>query len=137
LPAVAFPGLAAGLAFRRDGVGAPQALASRRIVGIDKPADAELAACDAGDDFVAQRKRGRGDAVALQRILDLDLPEKGSGAGVERDQGAIQRAEEEPVTKHRNPAVDAVGLVRIGDFLTPVIAPELAAGPSIERHECT
>src|SRR6266478_3560120 len=47
------PGLAAGLARRRDRIGAPQPLAARGVESRDPIAHAVVAACSADDDLVA------------------------------------------------------------------------------------
>src|SRR4029077_14630708 len=75
LPGVRFlPGVAAGLAGRRDGVGLPRRLAGLRVERLDEAANAELAAGNADQDFAFDDERGHCRVVALLPILDLGLP---------------------------------------------------------------
>src|SRR5262249_18389036 len=76
LPAVLaiLPGLVAGLAFARDGVGPPCGLAGVEVGRFDIAADAELAAGGADDGEVADDQRRDRQRFADRGVGDLALP---------------------------------------------------------------
>src|SRR5690606_28943442 len=81
---VVLPGLRAGLARRRDGIGPPQLRAVLDAVGGDVVARAGIAAGAADDDLVAddQRRRGQVEAGILRRIVRLDSVDQLAGLGI-------------------------------------------------------
>src|SRR6202011_2927018 len=68
------PGLVAGLAGARDGVGAPRHLAGVEVGRLDIAADAELAAGGADDREIADDERRGCQRLADRRLGDLALP---------------------------------------------------------------
>src|SRR5690606_6967642 len=62
--AVGGPGLRAGLARLRHGVGAPALLPGLQVPAVDVPANAELTACGSGDEGVLDDQRGERGALA-------------------------------------------------------------------------
>src|SRR4029077_8777184 len=133
LPAGAEPRVVAELARTRHGVPTPQPPAARGVVGIEEPARAELAAGDPDEDLVLHDERRTRDAVAEHRVGDLDLPERRSGARVERDQCRVERADVQPVAEDGHAAIERVDLVGILDFLRARVSPDLPSGPRVER----
>src|SRR6185437_1211151 len=71
LPAVAFPGVVAGLAGARDGPGLPQLLAAGDIIGLERAARAVFAAGEADDRHVFDDERRRGVGLAVLVVDDL------------------------------------------------------------------
>src|SRR5262249_376054 len=84
LPAVALPGVVAGLARTGHGPGPPHLLAGLDVVGLQAAARAVFAAAEAGDDLVLHDERRRGDHRALLVVDDLGDPQLLAGLGVER-----------------------------------------------------
>ena len=107
LPGVAGPGFVAGFAGSGNGVEAPRAAAGLRVVGIDEAADAGFAAADTDQDFAANGERRQRHAVAGLVIFDLGRPAFEAALGVERDQVAIERGDEDLVIENGGPAVHA------------------------------
>src|SRR5689334_21803767 len=95
-----------------------------RVVRLDAAADAVLGAGKAGDDesVVVQRRAGNG--VALFPPLGLDRPRDRAGALIERQQLAVQLADEhlplaEANAAARPPAADGVDLFIELRFVSP------------------
>ena len=135
LPRIAGPRVVAELAGPGNRRKTPEPRAGRRIVRVDEAADPELAAGDAGDDLVLERQRRAGDAESLHRIRHLDFPEQRAGAGVQRQERRVQRADEQAVAEDRHAAVERVDLVRVADLLRALIAPDLAPGRGVQRDD--
>ncbi len=138
LPGVILPGLAAGVAGRRNRVEAPDPLAGCRVIGIDESADARLRAADADDDLVVYRERRQGQGKADIVVGHLDVPANGAGGRVEGDQMRVERADIDGVVKDRNAAIHA----RETDVLDVVRhvgrpGPQGFAGAGIERRNRT
>ena len=91
LPTVSAPGIATGLAGRRNRVRSPQQLAGLGIIGIDKAAHAGLGARDADDHFPVERERRECERETDRVVPDLDIPPHRAGPGVERHQVRIER----------------------------------------------
>src|SRR5215470_18881044 len=86
LPAVlaVFPGLVAGFAGARDGVGAPGRLAGVEIGCLDEAADAEFATGGAHDGEIADDERRYGQRLADGGIRDFALPDRFASRLVDR-----------------------------------------------------
>ena len=80
------PGVAAGLAGTRDGVGAPELAARARVVGGDEAAllVEAAAAVDAVDDLAVGDNGPRAVRIALLRVGDARLPAHRAGGRVQR-----------------------------------------------------
>ena len=107
LPAVlaVLPGLVAGLAGARDGVGAPGLLAGVEIGAVDPAADAEFAAGRADDGDVADDQRRQRDGFGNRRVGHLALPDHLAGGLVERKHPAVERDRDHLVLPQRDAAV--------------------------------
>ena len=117
-----------------DGVELPQLLAVIRVIGRDKAAHAEFGPAIADDHLAIDHARRTSDGVALG-LVDRDrLPGDLAGVAVERDQAAIQRAEEQLVAIGGKTAVDdvAAGLDRGLAGNLGVILPQLRARGRVE-----
>src|SRR5262249_30356617 len=107
LPALlaVLPGLVAGLARARDGVGAPELLSGVEVGSVDEAADSgfdtgRAAYCDVAHD---QRRRGQGFGDC--RIGDLALPDDLTGRLIGGDQAAVERDRDHLVLPQRHAAV--------------------------------
>ena len=115
------------------GVEAPRALAGLRVVGVDEAANAVLAAGDADDHLVLDDQRRDRRGVADLVVLERRVPDDGAGLHVEREQVRVERGHEQLVAEHAEAAVDeaaAGGQVR---RQLAAVAPDLAAGPRVDR----
>src|SRR5665213_3452160 len=93
LPVVALPCVMAGLAFARDGEGAPQFLA---IVGVERDdiaANAKFATRAADHYFSVHDQRHQGHVLTLLVVLDLLVPNHLAGFGVKRDDMIVGRGQ--------------------------------------------
>src|SRR5215217_7764850 len=100
-----FPGIAAGLALARDGVGAPDLLLGRKIGRGNPATDAVLRAGHACYRHVLDDQRRAGDHLALVRIGDRTLPGDLAGFLIGGDQPAIQRVGDDEIAPQRHAAV--------------------------------
>ena len=135
-PAVSRPGFAAGFAGRRDGPVAPQLFARLRVVCVEEPSNTRFAAADADDDLVVHDERGGGDGVPHRIFTNVDNPAFDAGSCVERDQVAVEGADEQRVVEHRHPAVDAREAEvehAAGDWTIPF--PQRFAAAHIDRRD--
>ena len=106
LPGIARPGIVAGLAGRRDGIGAPEMLAGLRIPAVDEVAGAEFGAGNAGDHHAVgdeRRHRHRIAGLEVDRVL---APQLLAGLGIERDDVGVERGAEQLAVIDRGAAVD-------------------------------
>ncbi len=135
LPAVAAPCLVARLAWPRDGPQAPGPLAARRVVGVEKTANAVLGAGHADDHLVFDRQRGGGQRVPRLVVGDLDIPPHAAGPHVERDEMRIDRRDEDLVTDGGDAAVHiaAAGPEVLGQ--APPVGPQRPAGLDVQRDD--
>src|SRR5499427_6805137 len=100
-----FPGLVAGLARARDGVGTPCLLAGVEIGRVDPAADAEFAAGRADDRAVANDERGERHSLAQGWLRHLALPKLFAGRPVERKDTAVQGNRDDFVLPQRDAAI--------------------------------
>src|SRR5262249_6603016 len=107
LPALlaVLPGLVAGLAGTRDGVGAPELLAGVEVGRVDIAADAELAAGRAHDRDVADHERCQCDRLSHGGGGDLALPNFLSPRLVYRKYPPVERDRDDLVLPQRHAAV--------------------------------
>jgi hypothetical protein len=93
LPAVlaVFPGLIAGFAGARDGVGAPCHLAGVEVGRLDIAADPEFAARRAHDRKVPDDQRCQGERLAQRWLGDLALPHDFTGCLVDGEHASVER----------------------------------------------
>src|SRR5690606_42010397 len=89
------PGLVAGLAGAGDRVERPDETAVVRVVGLHAAANAALGAGEAGDHEAVVVELGASDAVALLPALGLHGPEDAAVALIERDELAVELADED------------------------------------------
>ncbi len=100
------PGVVPDLARPGDRVEHPHLVASLRVVGLDAPADRELAARDASDHHaLVVEGRGR-DRVALLPAADLGLPLHLAGHLVERHELPVELAEVDHPLAERDAAAE-------------------------------
>src|SRR5581483_3205723 len=107
------PGVGADAAWLRHGPEMPQLLAGFCIQRSELAARAAVAAGDAGIDRAFVIKRRRGDGVALLPAADRGLPEELAGFGVERDQRAVELADEDLAFADGNAAIVPAAAHRI------------------------
>ena len=93
------------LAGSGNGVEAPGFLPRFRVVGGDEPADAELGAADADDDFVLHDKRRHGDRIGELDVRHRDVPKRPAVSRIDRDEMGVERAHEQRVAQYRDAAV--------------------------------
>src|SRR5262249_48118638 len=93
---------------RPHAVRSPDLLAILDVVGGNASADTELATADADDDLVLVDVRGRGHGGADLRVGVLDLPRFLPGFRIQRDQVAVELAQEDFAVGVREPTVDVV-----------------------------
>src|SRR5207244_6380324 len=93
---------------RPHAVSAPHSLAVLDVIGADVSADAELAAAHADDDLVLVDMRCRGHGGADLRVSVLGLPDLLAALGVQRDQMAVELAQEDFAVSEGEPTVDVV-----------------------------
>src|SRR5712691_9021870 len=107
LPALlaVLPGLVAGLASARDGVGAPERLAGVEIGRVDIAANAIFAAGGADDRDVADHQRRKCDRLGDGGVGDLALPDLLSGRLVEREHPPVEGDRDNLVLPQRHAAV--------------------------------
>ena len=135
LPAIAEPRIVAGFAGRGDRIEAPGALAGARIVRVEEAADAGLTAAHTHHDLAADGQRRQGHAVSGFVVFDLYGPALEAALGVERDQVAIERGDEDLIVENRGAAIhpaEANALVVLRDRALP--GPQLAPGADVERR---
>lgn len=135
LPRFAGPGFVTGLARAGDRQKAPGARARLRVVGVDKTADAGLAAAGPDQDLIADGEGREGHAVPELVVLDLGGPPLQAALGVERDQVAIEGRHENLVVEDSNAAVHAPesdGVIVVGNGAAP--RPEFPARARVERR---
>ncbi len=117
------PGLAAGLARRRDDVFAPFELAGRRVERGDPVAHAAVAAGRADDDLVLHRER-RGGELHVRLVVEVGLPHDLAGFLVGADDARrVARRGDDEIAPQRSAAVRQRHLL-----LARIHAPEDAAG---------
>src|SRR5690606_17922147 len=129
------PGLVAELAGPRDRVEGPAKLAPLRVVGFHAAADAELGAGEAGDHEPVAVQRGAGDAVALRPALRLGRPEDAPVTLIERDQPAVELADEHLAVAEPDAATGPAATNRVDRGIEiRFVAPENLAGVDRERE---
>src|SRR2546425_9844893 len=96
----------ARLARARNRVEAPGPLARLSVVGIDEPADAELAAGYTHDDLVLYDERRNRRRVARFVVLQRHIPDDRTGFHVEGEQMRVERDHEQLVAQHAETAID-------------------------------
>ena len=144
LPPLAVPGLRGLLENRRferlrriagHGVEAPQHLAGLRVVGGDVAAHAELGAAVADDHLALDDARRAGDRVCLRLIDGHHRPHFLAGLGVERDQPAVERADETACLRRSDAAVDDVAARLHAGFARHlrIVLPQQLAGRGVDR----
>ena len=119
----------------RDGPEAPRLRAGRGVVGGDVAAHAVLGAAVADDHLVLDHARRAGDGVLLFLVGGLHLPRHLAGAGVERDQASVDRADVDLALPHRDAAVDHVAARPTPDLSGDlgVVLPEPLTGGGVDR----
>ena len=135
LPVIAFrPRLAARLAGRGHGVGAPALLARLEIEAGDEAANAELAARRTDHDDTARHERRQRRVVARRVVRHDCRPHFAAGACVERDEHRFASGEVHLVAVERDAAV---GFVRHRHRrrARPPIAPQQVAGLDVDRDD--
>src|SRR5664279_4844600 len=90
-PVIASPGVMAGLALARDGVGPPQFLAARGVERDNIAAHTEFTAGTANDYFSVYYQWHQGHVLTLLVVLDFRVPDHLAGFGVERDDMIVGR----------------------------------------------
>ena len=128
------PRLAARLALARDRVEAPHALAGLGIVGVDEPARRDIAARITHNHLVFDHKRRGDDSVAHLVVVDHGVPHDLARVAIERQHVRVEGAHVHLVAERRKPSVGRVhAAIRQCRRQQPAIAPDLAAGPCIDR----
>src|SRR5262249_1909517 len=135
LPAVTEPRVVAILTRPGYGIKPPQLFARGSVVRIQESARAEFAAGDPDEHLVFHVQRRAGDAVTKHRVGDLRFPERQTGSRVQRDERRVERADEQPLSKHSDAAVEWIDLVRVLDLLLPRVSPDLTPGPRVEGDD--
>ena len=108
-------------------------MAVARVIGGDVAAHAELGAAIADDHPPVDDARRAGDRIALRLVDGDDAPQDVAIVAVERDQPAVERADEKRVAPGGDAAIDRVA----ADPLQPVarhlriVGPEQAAGAAV------
>ena len=144
LPPLAGPGLRGGLHLgvlerqRRiagHGEEAPELRAGLRVVRGDVAAHAELRAAVADHHLALHHARRRRDRVGLRAVDRDDFPVHGAGRGVERDEPAVERADEHGAVPDRDAAVHdvAAGVAAPLARHLRIVLPQLLAGDGVER----
>ncbi len=144
LPPFAVPGLRGLREDRRferlrriagHGVEAPQHLAGLRVVRGDVAAHAELGAAVADDDFALDDARRAGDGVCLRLIDGHHGPHFVAGRGVERDETAVERAEEQLAFVRSDAAIDGVAARLHAGFARHfrIVLPQQLAARGVDR----
>jgi len=134
LPAVTEPCVVTRFARSGDRVPAPHPFSAGRIVGIEKAARAKLAAAHADDHLVFHDERRTRDRVARHRIGHLRFPQRGPGAGIERQQRRVERSDEHATIEYCDAAIERINLVGVFHLLLPHRSPQFATRARIERH---
>src|SRR6202049_4092752 len=117
------PGLAAGLAGRRDDVFAPGELAGRGVDRHDEVAHAAVAARGADDDLILHGKRCGREYNAGLAVTEIGLPYDLAGllVGGDHTRGIVRHADDETAPQ------PGAAVRRVDLFLTRVHAPRDAA----------
>src|SRR5207244_12248290 len=92
-PTLTRPRVIPGLAGTGNSPHAPYAFPRQSIVGIQEPSNAVLSSGDTHNDLVFYGKRRDGNGITGGVLGDLCLPASNAGAGVERDQIGVDRAD--------------------------------------------
>src|SRR6266849_7318736 len=129
---LALPGLRTRLAPFRYGPEPPQFLAAVLIEGGDEPVGAMFATGNSGDNEVAGGKRSRSGEVVLVPVRDLRVPEKIASKSIQRDDVGVIGLHENAAAGHSYAAVVS-GIANHTLCPGPLVMPELAAGPGIQR----
>ena len=149
LPAVARPGVVVLLAGSRDRMERPDQLAGVHVPRADvarRPERRILLRAPAGDDQVLEHDRRRAEAVvarqALQDLRRVEIDDalvaegfvRLAGLGVQRDQPAVMRAEDDLRRSLvvAGPVLDAARRRHAGRHL---VGPQLLTGRRIQRHD--
>ena len=98
------------------GIEAPCELAGVGVVGRDVAAHAELGAAVADQHLAFDDARRAGDRVRLRAVDGVDVPELLSRGRIERDQPAVERADEDLAFPQRDAAIDDVAASVDGPF---------------------
>ena len=136
LPGFARPRVGAGLAGRRDRVGAPQFLAAVGIERGDESAIAHLARSTGADqDLSVGGQRGHGEEVTVLVVGHHALPHDRAGPGVEGDDARIEGAEIHAVLVKCRATIHGQDLDQAGEIFRQLglVLPEHAPGGGIDR----
>src|SRR3954463_1188296 len=95
------PRFRTGLASRRDGPEAPDALAGRGAIRVEEAARAFVTAGVAGDHKIVHDEGSARGAVVLPVVGHFRVPEQLAGAPIESDQVGIVRGQEDAASEHR------------------------------------
>ena len=131
LPGVPAPGLAAGLAGRRDRVRLPGRRAGRGVERGHEAADAELATGHSHHHLALGDQGREGHVVARAVVLDFHFPHDLPRPGVERHQKAVRRRHEHEVAVQPDAPVGGMHLREIFRQVPPV-APEEVSGRGVQ-----
>src|ERR1700720_3240834 len=130
------PGVAADVAWPRDGVEAPDFLACLGVQSIHPTADAVFTARHAGEDHPIVVTRRAGDTVAVFVVLELCTPGDLAGLLIESDEATVKLAGEDHAVAGRHAAVvptAADQVVDLGDV--GVVLPQLVSGLTVEGED--
>ena len=105
LPTLALPGFVSSLAGAGHSPEAPQAAPGVRVVCIEKSANAELAARDPDQHFVAEGQRRRGNSVPGAIVGYHRVPAQLAGVKIDGQQVTVERAGEQQVFEHGQSAI--------------------------------
>jgi len=116
-----------------DRVPGPQLLAGLGVEGGDAAADVVFGAAVADEDFPVGDARRAGDGVVCAFRHGLHRPDFLAGLAVERDQAAVERAENDLALPRGDAAVDHVtaGVAALGAVDLGIVLPERGAGADV------
>ena len=135
LPAVARPGLVAGLARSRHSPEAPRPLAGAGVVGVEEASHPVLGARDAHDDLVFHRQGRTGHRVTGLVVGDLDIPPDAARAHVERDQVGVDGRDEDLVAKSRDAPIHLPTTRPHIVWKRPAVGPDRPSRLHVERDD--
>src|SRR5262249_46024150 len=124
-PGVPVPGSEVRLAWLRDRVEAPEALAGLRVISIEEAIYSVLPAGHTDDQFVLhhQRRTGRRIAAGCSVIAHFGLPDFVAGSGVHRYDVHVERIHEQRVAQYREAAVHFPAAVERTRWITIFVHP--------------
>ena len=130
LDVLPLPRLRSGCSGLRHRPESPDLPAGLLIVGRDEPVRAVLAARDARDHEVARRQRRRRGGVVLPPVVERRIPQELAAEPVEGDDVRVVGFHEDAIARDPHAAVHVVDH---GGGLRPLVVPDLAAAPGVER----